>query len=78
MAISDVNSALVDDRPEGIDIPKLLTHFVAMEGKGDIASYFKEFKEGKQVKQDDLYDVPCDVWIPAAIGGVINGALLVL
>lgn len=74
VGISDVNAAMVDDRPEGIDIPKLLRHLVI--NKGDIESYLKESKQGLKVKHDDLFDVKCDVWVPAAIGGIIDGVLL--
>jgi glutamate dehydrogenase/leucine dehydrogenase len=67
---------MVDDSPQGIDIPNLLRHMV-ME-KGGIASYMSATSKGKVVKHQDLFDVPCDVWVPAAIGGVIDGAYLLI
>lgn len=74
VGISDVYTAMLDESPEGIDIPKLLRHIVV--DKGDIESYMKQTKQGQKVNHEDLFDVKCDVWVPAAIGGIIDGVFL--
>jgi glutamate dehydrogenase (NAD(P)+) len=48
---------------------KLLLH-TGLQGES-----VSTFPHGQQISHNDLYDVKCDVFVPAAIGGVITGAL---
>ncbi len=63
IAVSDVHGAIRND--EGIDADALHKHLT--EG-GDIT----EFPGAETIDADDLIAVPCDVFIPAALGGMIH------
>jgi glutamate dehydrogenase (NAD(P)+) len=63
VAIQDKDSTLF--HPEGIDVPALATH---MGKTGSITG----FAGAKTLPADALFDVECDVFIPAAIEGVIT------
>lgn len=67
--ISDATGCLVDERPEGINILEVLRH-TALKGE-TICTY----PHGQQIAHNDLYDVKADVFVPAAVGGVITGVL---
>jgi glutamate dehydrogenase/leucine dehydrogenase len=41
--------------------------------KGEVLT---EFSEGTVIPTESLLEIPCDVLIPAAIGGVITGAFV--
>src|SRR4051794_31259578 len=60
---SDAYGAIVDDG--GIDAYKLADH---LEEDGNVA----DFQDAEQVSHDDLFEVDCDVLIPAALGGMIH------
>lgn len=63
VAISDVNGAL--SNPRGLDIPLLSQHYEATGG-------LKGFSGGNAMPGEALLAYPCDVLIPAALGGVLN------
>lgn len=63
VAIQDKDATLY--HPEGIDVPSLATH---MGKTGSIVG----FAGAKPITVDALYEVDCDVFVPAAIEGVIN------
>ena len=63
IAVSDVHGAIRND--DGIDADALHKHLV--EG-GEIT----EFPGAETIDAEDLIAVPCDVFIPAALGGMIH------
>ncbi len=63
VAASDANGAIRSD--EGIDANALSDH-VAQSG------LITEFEGAEAIDADDLVAVPCDVFIPAALGGMIH------
>jgi glutamate dehydrogenase (NAD(P)+) len=63
VAISDVTGMVAN--PRGLDIPALLEHFA-------IANGVKGFRGGEAMPAEALLSQPCDVLIPAALGGVLN------
>ncbi len=63
VAVSDANGAIRSDH--GIDANALHEHI----SKGGLIS---EFEGAEEIDPDDLVAVPCDVFIPAALGGMIH------
>src|SRR5687768_18520184 len=63
IAVSDVHGAIRND--DGLDADALHKHL--LEG-GAIT----EFPGAETIDADDLIAVPCDVFIPAALGGMIH------
>jgi glutamate dehydrogenase (NAD(P)+) len=63
VAVSDANGAIKSDK--GIDAVALHEH---ISGGGKIT----EFKDVEEIDPEDLIEVPCDVFIPAALGGMIR------
>jgi glutamate dehydrogenase (NAD(P)+) len=63
VAVSDANGAIRSDA--GID-PDELQSFVSVGGK------LPEYEGGEEIDADDLVAVECDVFIPAALGGMIH------
>ena len=63
IAVSDVDGGIVNE--QGLDIPGLLAH--SAERKP-----VSEWKGGKAITNDELWTVPCDWLVPAALGGVIT------
>jgi glutamate dehydrogenase (NAD(P)+) len=63
VAVSDANGAIRNDA--GLD-PDQLVRFVDEGGK------LPEFEGADQIDPDDLVAVDCDVFIPAALGGMIH------
>ena len=63
VAVSDANGAIRSDA--GIDANALHEH---ISGGGLIT----EFEGAEEIQPDDLIAVPCDVFIPAALGGMIH------
>jgi glutamate dehydrogenase (NAD(P)+) len=61
--ISDVTGAIYNAR--GLDIPKLKSH---VRKTGGVVG----FKEGEAITSDALLQLPCEVLVPAAVGGVIT------
>lgn len=52
--------------PEGLDVNTLLRH---VEQHGSLT----DFGGGRSLAPEALYDVPCEIFVPAAIGGVLTG-----
>ena len=63
VAVSDANGAIKSDK--GIDAVALNDH---IQGGGKI----NEFADVEEIDPEDLVAVPCDVFIPAALGGMIR------
>jgi glutamate dehydrogenase (NAD(P)+) len=63
VGVSDANGAIRNDG--GIDANALQDHIVA---NGRIT----EFEGAEKIDPDDLVAIPCDVFIPAALGGMIH------
>ncbi len=63
IAVSDVDGGIVNE--SGLDIPGLLAH--AAQKKR-----VSEWKDGRAITNDELWEVPCDWLVPAALGGVIT------
>jgi glutamate dehydrogenase (NAD(P)+) len=63
IAVSDANGAIRSDA--GIDANALVDHIVA-------GGLITEFEAAEPLDPDDLVAVPCDVLIPAALGGMIH------
>jgi len=63
IAVSDVSDAIINE--EGLNIEDLRAHV-------DNGSRLGEFRGGSSINNKDILEVPCDILVPAAIGGVIN------
>ncbi len=63
VAVSDANGAIRSDG--GIDANALQDHIAGGDKIGD-------FPGAEKIDPDDLVAVPCDVFIPAALGGMIH------
>ena len=65
VAVADVHGAIANER--GLQVPELRQHIA--EGRS-LAS----FPDGISIPKESILTVPCDVLIPAALGGVITEA----
>jgi glutamate dehydrogenase (NAD(P)+) len=63
IAVSDVDGGILNEK--GLDIPGLAAH--AAERKP-----VSEWKGGKAITNDELWSIPCEWLVPAALGGVIT------
>ena len=63
IAVSDVSGGVVNEK--GLDIAALLAH--QAQGRP-----IPEFQGGKAITNDELWTVPCEWLVPAALGGVIT------
>jgi len=63
IAVSAVEGGIYNDK--GLDIPGLLAHVA--QGKP-----VTEWTGGKSITNDELWTIPCDWLVPAALGGVIT------
>jgi Glutamate dehydrogenase/leucine dehydrogenase len=64
IGVSDATGAIRND--EGIDADALHSHVHAERGK------LTEYPGAEAISPDDLLEIPCDVFIPAALGGMIH------
>lgn len=64
LAVSDVDGGLYKE--QGLDIPKLFEHGYHQRKP------VSEFPNGDIITNAQLWDIPCDWLVPAALGGVIN------
>jgi glutamate dehydrogenase (NAD(P)+) len=64
IGISNVDGAIRNDK--GLDVDRLLRHVNEEAGK------LPEYPGGEAITPDELLAIPCDVFIPAALGGMIN------
>jgi len=65
VAVSDVEGGIYNDK--GLDIPGLLGH-VAQKRP------VSEWTGGKRITNEELWTIPCEWLVPAALGGVITKA----
>ncbi len=63
VAVSDVDGGIYNEN--GLDVAGLLAHAAQRRPVG-------EWKGGKRITNDELWTVPCDWLVPAALGGVIT------
>jgi glutamate dehydrogenase (NAD(P)+) len=63
IAVSDVEGGIYNE--QGLDIPGLLAH--AAQGRP-----VSEWQGGKRITNDELWTIPCEWLVPAALGGVIT------
>ncbi len=63
IAVSDVSGGVVNEN--GLDIPGLLAHTA---GRKPVS----EWKAGKAISNEQLWTIPCDWLVPAALGSVIT------
>jgi glutamate dehydrogenase (NAD(P)+) len=63
VAVSDVDGGIYNDK--GLDVPGLLAHAAQRRPVGD-------WQGGKRITNDELWAVPCEWLVPAALGGVIT------
>ena len=63
IAVSDVAGGIHSDK--GLDIPGLLAHVA--QGRP-----VSEWKGGKRITNEELWTIPCEWLVPAALGGVIT------
>jgi len=63
IAVADVSGGVVNE--SGLDIPGLLAHTAARKP-------VSEWKGGKAIGNEQLWTIPCDWLVPAALGGVIT------
>src|SRR5918994_4557338 len=63
VAVSDANGAIRND--EGIDA-NALHHYIEAGGA------MPEYDAADQIEPAELFDVPCEVFIPAALGGMVH------
>ena len=63
IAVSDVEGGIVNEK--GLDVPGLLAH--AAQKK-----HVSAWPGGRAITNDELWEVPCDWLVPAALGGVIT------
>jgi glutamate dehydrogenase (NAD(P)+) len=64
VAISDAHGAIRND--QGIDVEALHRHI------HQAGASITEFSGAEQISPEELFEVPCDVFIPAALGGMIH------
>ena len=64
VGVSDAFGAIRSD--EGIDAEALVRHMQEDGGK------LSEFEGAEAISAGDLYEIPCDVFFPAALGGMIH------
>ena len=63
VAVSDVEGGIYNDK--GLDLPGLLAHVAQ---KRPVSAW----KGGKRITNEELWTVPCEWLVPAALGGVIT------
>src|SRR5438552_8007187 len=63
IALSDVTGGIVTDH--GLDLPALLAHTAARRRAS-------EWPAGQAITNEELWTIPCDWLVPAALGGVIT------
>jgi glutamate dehydrogenase (NAD(P)+) len=63
VAASDVRGGVYN--PRGLDVEKLLRH---AEEAGSVAA----FPGAEAIASDELLELPCDILVPAAVGGVLH------
>ena len=63
VAVSDVQGGVYDAK--GLDIPALVTHTQA-------GRWVREFPDGESVGNEELLALPCEILVPAALGGVLT------
>ncbi len=66
VALNDYWGTIYD--PEGIDIEKAEKHSYATREKDSV----KNYRVGKSLPRDDILSIDCDIFVPCAIGDVIN------
>lgn len=63
VAVADSHGGI--HNPDGLDVDKL----IALKNEGKCVT---DYLDAKKIARDDVIDVPCDIWIPAARPDVIH------
>jgi glutamate dehydrogenase (NAD(P)+) len=63
IAVTDVDGGVLNEK--GLDVPALIEH-------NDQANTVGGFKGAEALAGDEIWDVPCEYMVPAALGGVIT------
>lgn len=66
IALCDYWSAIHDEK--GIDITRIAKFAYAKNEAQSIANY----KEAKKIPRDSIFDIECDIFVPAAVGNVVT------
>ena len=66
VALNDYWGTIYDE--DGLDIPKAEKHAYATSERASI----KNFEQGTVLSRDAILGVPCDIFVPCAVGDVIN------
>jgi glutamate dehydrogenase (NAD(P)+) len=64
VAVSDQDGSILSEG--GIDPDRLVEHVDVQGGK------LTDFPEAEEIETGDFYEVPCDVFVPAALGGMVH------
>jgi len=67
VGVSDVSCSIAD--PKGLDVPKVLNEMKQSNQEPVLAS----LPSYRKARRDEIFNVPCDIFIPAATSDVING-----
>jgi glutamate dehydrogenase (NAD(P)+) len=65
IAVSDVTGGLY--RPDGLPILELFDYV-------RVQRTLKGFSDAEAIRGDDIFTLPCDIFIPAALGGVLDAS----
>ncbi|MFW9975710.1 MAG: Glu/Leu/Phe/Val dehydrogenase [Candidatus Thorarchaeota archaeon] len=66
IALNDYWGTIYD--PDGIDIDKAEKHSYATRERDSV----KNYRFGQQLPRDDILSIDCDIFVPCAVGDVIN------
>jgi glutamate dehydrogenase (NAD(P)+) len=69
LAVNDAGGTIYN--PNGIDVHDLISY--VYENPANMRKTVAGYPKAQQIGKQDLWEVPCDILIPAALGGEING-----
>jgi len=67
VGVSDVSGFIYKKEEEGLNIPKLMKDMKGKAKLSDLKDYGYEIRD-----KDEIFEIGLDIFIPAAMGGVIN------
>lgn len=67
VGVSDVSGFIYNKEEEGLNIPKLMKDMKGKAKLSDLKDYGYEIRD-----KDEIFEIGLDIFIPAAMGGVIN------
>ncbi len=69
LAVNDAGGTIFD--PNGIDVTALTAY--VYENPSNLRKTVAGYPKAQQISRSDLFDVDCDIFVPAALGGEITG-----